>query len=158
VRLIHQKEHHCLYNRILVEETQQEVHLHKEKQLGESVHEALVKDLHCAEVVVQHSRWKDMIPPSGYKNSRERRWRTLRSTFFIYENIWEAKKITYEYTKISQLAITLRDHALDWYMSLAANNPLRTTKMIGDIKKMLINEFHNPSSEDQYMNEMIEIR
>jgi hypothetical protein len=43
-------------------------------------------------------------------------------------------------------------------MSLAANSPPRTTRTIRDIKKLLINEFQNPSSEDQYMNEMIEIR
>jgi hypothetical protein len=77
---------------------------------------------------------------------------------FICENIWEAKKITNEDTKLAQLAITLRDHALDWYMSLATNNPPGTTRTIGDIKKLLINEFQNPSSKDQYMNEMIEIR
>jgi hypothetical protein len=43
-------------------------------------------------------------------------------------------------------------------MSLAANSPPGKTRTIGDIKKLLINEFQNPSSEDQYMNEMIEIR
>jgi hypothetical protein len=52
----------------------------------------------------------------------------------------------------------LRDHALDWYMNLAANNPSGKTRIIGDIKKLLINEFQNPSSKDQYMNEVIEIR
>jgi hypothetical protein len=77
---------------------------------------------------------------------------------FIYENILEAKQITNEDTKLAQLAITLRDRALDWYMSLAANSLPRTTRMIGDIKKLLINELQKPSSEDQYMNEMIEIR
>jgi hypothetical protein len=41
---------------------------------------------------------------------------------------------------------------------LAANSLLGTTRMIGNIKKLLINEFYKPSSEDQYMNEMIEIR
>jgi hypothetical protein len=58
-----------------------------------------------------------------------------KKNLFICENIWEEKKITDEYTKLVQLAIMLRDHALDWYMSLDTN-----------------------SSEDQYMNEMIEIR
>jgi hypothetical protein len=43
-------------------------------------------------------------------------------------------------------------------MSLATNNPLGTTKTIADIKKLLINEFQKMSLEDQYMNEMIEIR
>jgi hypothetical protein len=43
-------------------------------------------------------------------------------------------------------------------MSLAAKSSPGTTRTIVDIKKLLINEFHKPSSEDQYMNEMIEIR
>jgi hypothetical protein len=77
---------------------------------------------------------------------------------FICENIWEAKQITDEDTKLSQLAITLRDHTLNWYMSLATNNPPGTTITIANIKKLLINEFQKPSLEDHYMNEMIEIR
>jgi hypothetical protein len=52
----------------------------------------------------------------------------------------------------------LRDHALDWYMSLAINSPPGKTRTIADVKKLLINKFQKPSSEDQYMNEMIEIR
>jgi hypothetical protein len=63
-----------------MEETQQEVHIHREKQLGEPVQGELVKDLHHAKVVVQHSGWHDMIPPSGYHNLKERRRRTLRNT------------------------------------------------------------------------------
>jgi hypothetical protein len=43
-------------------------------------------------------------------------------------------------------------------MSLATNSPPGTTRTIGDIKKLLINESQKPSSEYQYMNEMIEIR
>jgi hypothetical protein len=77
---------------------------------------------------------------------------------FIYEKIWEAKQITDEDTKLAQLAITLRDRALYWYMSLATNNPPGTTRTIADIKKLLINEFQKLSLEDQYMNDMIEIR
>jgi hypothetical protein len=60
---------------------------------------------------------------------------------FICENIWEAKQITDEDTKLVLLAITLRDHALDWYMSLVVNHPPRTTRMIIDVKKLLISEF-----------------
>jgi hypothetical protein len=40
-------------------------------------------------------------------------------------------------------------------MSLDTNNPPGTTRMIVDIKKLLINKFQKPSLEDQYMNEMI---
>jgi hypothetical protein len=43
-------------------------------------------------------------------------------------------------------------------MSLATNNPPGTTKTIAYINKLLINEFQKPSSKDQYMNEMIDIR
>jgi hypothetical protein len=50
------------------------------------------------------------------------------------------------------LTIMLRDHALDWYMILDVNSPPRVTKTIADVKKLLINEFQNSSSEDQYMN------
>jgi hypothetical protein len=76
---------------------------------------------------------------------------------FIYENIWEAKQITDEDTKLAHLAIKLRVHALDWHMILATKNPPGTTKIIVDIKKLLINEFQKPSSEDKYMNVMIEV-
>jgi hypothetical protein len=81
-----------------------------------------------------------------------------QKNLFIYEKVWEEKKITDEDTKLAQLAIMLRDCALDWYMILATNNPPGTTRTIVDIKKLLINEFYKPRSEDQYMNEMIEIK
>ena len=77
---------------------------------------------------------------------------------FICAKIWEANQITDEDTKLAQLAITLRDRALDWYLSLDMNNVLGTTRTLDDIKKLLIKEFQKLSSEDQYMNEMIEIR
>jgi hypothetical protein len=77
---------------------------------------------------------------------------------FICEKIWEEKKITDEDTKLTQLAITLRDHELDWYMILDTNSAPGTTRTLVDIKNLLINEFQKPSLEDQYMNEMIEIR
>jgi hypothetical protein len=82
----------------------------------------------------------------------------LENHLFICAKIWESKQITDEDTKIAQLAITLRDHALNWYMSLDTNNAPRMTRTLVDIKKLLINEFHKPRLEDQYMNEMIEIR
>jgi hypothetical protein len=77
---------------------------------------------------------------------------------FICENIWVAKKITDEDTKVAQLAITFRDHTLDWYMGLTVNSPQGAPTTVADVKKALINEFQRPSSEDQFMNEMIEIK
>jgi hypothetical protein len=82
----------------------------------------------------------------------------LVKNLFIYEKIWEENHITYEDTNLVQLAITLRDHALDWYMSLDVNSPQGVLKTIADVKKLLVDEFQKPSSKDQYMNEMIEIR
>jgi hypothetical protein len=52
----------------------------------------------------------------------------------------------------------LRDRMLDWYMSLYVNSPSGLTRMIADVKKLLINKFQKPNSKDQYMNEIIEIR
>jgi len=72
----------------------------------------------------------------------------LEKHLFIYEKIWEEKQIIDKDTKLAQISIALRDHALDWYMSLDTNNPPRTTRMIVDIKKLLINEFHKTSLED----------
>jgi hypothetical protein len=57
VQLTHQEEHYHLYNLILGEGRQHEVHLHKEQQMGELVQEALVKYLHYVEVVFQHLGW-----------------------------------------------------------------------------------------------------
>jgi hypothetical protein len=77
---------------------------------------------------------------------------------FICAKIWEAKQITDEDTKLAQLVIMLRDRALDWYMSLDTNNAPGTKRKLEDINRLLINYFQKPSLEDQYMNEMIEIR
>jgi hypothetical protein len=60
--------------------------------------------------------------------------------------------------KLAHLAITLTNRALDWYMSLDVNSPQGLPKTILDVKKLLVNEFHKPNLEDQYMNEMIEIK
>jgi len=67
---------------------------------------------------------------------------------FICAKIWEEKQITDEDTKLAQLVITLRDHALDWYMSLDMNNALGMMRKLENIKQLLINEFQKPSSED----------
>ena len=63
---------------------------------------------------------------------------------FICEKIWEAKQVTDEDTKVAQLAITFRDRALDWYMSLDVNNPQRAPKIVSEVKKLLINDFQKP--------------
>jgi len=47
-----------------------------------------------------------------------------------------------------QLVITLRDHVLDWYMSLDVNNPHGVPKTIAYMKKLLVNKFQKPILED----------
>ena len=74
---------------------------------------------------------------------------------FIHASIWEEKYIIDEDTKLAHLAIMLRDHALDRYMSLDVNSALGTKRTLIDINKLLINEFQKLIYEDQYMNEMI---
>jgi hypothetical protein len=77
---------------------------------------------------------------------------------FICAKIWEEKQITDEDSKLAHLAITLRDRALDGYMSLDAKSAPRTKRTLANIKKLLIKEFQKLSSKYLYMNEMIEIR
>jgi hypothetical protein len=67
---------------------------------------------------------------------------------FICGKSWEAKQINNEDTKLAQLVITLRDHALDWHMSIDTNSAPRMTRTLVDIKKLLINEFQKLSLED----------
>ena len=66
---------------------------------------------------------------------------------FICEKIQEENQITDEDTKLVQSVITLRDHTLDWYMSLAVKITPGVKRTIADVKKLLINEFHNPKSK-----------
>jgi hypothetical protein len=101
-----------------------------------------------------------MIPPLGYQKFKGEACRRTRKNICSSVRRFGKRKqiIDMKILNLKNLAITLRDRALDWYMSLATNNPPGTTRTIADIKKLLINEFHKPSLEDQYMNEMIEIR
>jgi len=47
-------------------------------------------------------------------------------------------KITDEATKIAQLEIMLRDHALKWYIKYKASTPAGYTKTLDQIKNDLI--------------------
>ena len=43
-------------------------------------------------------------------------------------------------------------------MSMDVNSPQGAPKIIIEVKNLLINEFQKPSLEDQFMNEIIEIK
>jgi hypothetical protein len=47
-----------------------------------------------------------------------------------------------------QLEIIIRDCALDRYMNLDVNRPHGILKTIADVKKIMVNKFHNLISED----------
>jgi hypothetical protein len=65
-----------------VEERKHELNPTKEQQLKELVKEVAFKYLHRAKIIVHHrSIWKDMIPPLGYHDSRERNQRILKINF-----------------------------------------------------------------------------
>jgi hypothetical protein len=98
-----------------------------------------------------------MIPPFGYQNFEERQQKTLRNTCSFVQISGKKNISLMKILNLRSLAITLRDCTLDWYMSLDVNNAPGMTRTLTDIKKLLINEFQKLSSEDQYMNEMIEI-
>jgi hypothetical protein len=43
-------------------------------------------------------------------------------------------------------------------MGLTVNSPQGSPTIVVDVKKAFINEFKKPSLEDQFMNEMIDIK
>jgi hypothetical protein len=75
--------------------------------------------------------------------------------WFLCEAIWNIKSDD-EDVKRNQFCITLRDHALRWYMKLVQGlshpNPLNA------IKNALIAEFKKPKSESQCIIELKEIK
>jgi hypothetical protein len=77
---------------------------------------------------------------------------------FICDKIWAENHNENDDTKVAKLEITFRYHTLDWYVGLAINNTKGTPKSVVDVKIQLINEFHKPSLEDQFMNEMRDIK
>jgi hypothetical protein len=113
--------------------------------------------LHRVEVVVQRSKWQDMIPPLGYHNFKEKQQKILRNICSFVQRSGKQNKSLMNIPNLRR-AITLRDSALDCYMSQHVNNALGMARTLTDTKKLLINEFQNPRLEHQYMNEMIEIR
>jgi hypothetical protein len=56
------------------------------------------------------------------------------------------------------LEIKFIDRTLDSYMCLTKINRTGAPTTVTDVKKQLINEFQKPSSKDQFINEMIEIK
>jgi hypothetical protein len=81
-----------------------------------------------------------------------------KKNIFICEKNWTAKHIIDKDTKVPQLSITFIDCALHRYMGLIVNNSIGAPTFVVEVKRKLINEFEKSSLEDQFMNEMIEIK
>jgi hypothetical protein len=76
--------------------------------------------------------------------------------WFLCEAVWNIKNVTNEVVKRDQFSITLRDHALSWYMNLIQG--LAQLKTLNEIKNALIIEFKKPKSESQCITEVKEIK
>jgi hypothetical protein len=138
VRLIHQREHHHLDNQSSEEVRQQEAHLHKEQQLEEPV-QASTSQVSTPRGGGSSSvfRMAGHDPTIRLPEFQGEATEDPEKHLFICAKIWEEKQITDEDTKLAQLAITLRDRALDWYMSLDTNSAPGMTRTLADIKKLL---------------------
>jgi hypothetical protein len=140
VRLIHQKEHQRLYHRILVEEKKQGQGSSQGASTGgaSSGSNSQISTPHGGSSSTQF-KMVGHDPTTRLPEFRGEASEDPEKHLFICENIWEAKQITDENTKLTQLSITLRDHALDWYMSLYVSSPPGVTRTIADMKKLMIN-------------------
>jgi RNase P/RNase MRP subunit POP5 len=68
------------------------------------------------------------------------------------------KRVTDDAEKVVQLAIMFRNHALDWYIHVEVKNTQGVSGTVKEIKHAFIIDFQRPKLEDQFMNEMIEVR
>ena len=78
--------------------------------------------------------------------------------WFLCEVIWTARKTVDDDVKKSQLATTLRGHALEWFMRFMWIPQGGTAKKLDEIQTWLFEEFKKPKSEAQYITELKEIK
>ena len=78
--------------------------------------------------------------------------------WFLCEVVWTAIQTTDEDVKKGQLATTLWDRALDWYMRFIQVLEGTAVNTLDDIQKGLLEEFKKPKYEAQYIIELKEIK
>jgi hypothetical protein len=76
----------------------------------------------------------------------------LDQHWFICEVVWSIKNVIDEAVKRAQFSVTLRDHALSWYMKLFQG--IAQPKPLNEIKNALVEEFKKPKSESQCITEL----
>ena len=82
----------------------------------------------------------------------------LEQYWFLCEAIWTARQTTDDDVKKSQLATTLRGHALEWFMRFTWVPQGGTAKTLDNIRIGLFEEFKKLKSEAQYITELKEIK
>ena len=78
----------------------------------------------------------------------------LEHHWFLCEAIWTIKQIQDDNTKLVQLATTLRERALTWYMKYTSAQ-IRT---LTEVRTAMIKEFKKPKSESQCITELKDIK
>ena len=67
--------------------------------------------------------------------------------WFLCEAIWTARQTIDDDVKKSQLATTLRGHALEWFVRFTRVPQGGTAKTLDEIRTGLFEEFKKPNSE-----------
>ena len=78
--------------------------------------------------------------------------------WFLCEVMWTSRQTVDDTIKKSQLVITLRGRALDWYMRFMLVPQGGTRKKLDEIYEGLFEEFKKPKSKAQYIIELKEIK
>ena len=78
--------------------------------------------------------------------------------WFLCEVVWTVKQALDDDAKKGQLVMTLRGHALDWFMKFVQVPTGTPTMTMAEIRKGFIEEFIKMKSEAQYIIELKEIK
>ena len=73
----------------------------------------------------------------------------LEKHWFLCESIWTVQQVQNEVIMKEQIIITLRGHALKWYMNLSIVPARIVQKTIDQIQVGLIDKLRKPKSEPQ---------
>ena len=78
--------------------------------------------------------------------------------WLLCEAIWTAWQTIDDDDKKSQLATTLRDHTLEWFIRFTRVPQGGTTKKLDEMRIRLFEEFKKSKSKSQYITELKEIK
>ena len=73
---------------------------------------------------------------------------------FLFEVVWNVKKVQDNDVKMVQLTTTFRDRALNWFMKYSNGQ----TRTLAQVRNALITKFKKPKSESQFISKLKEIK